>query len=130
MDGFESFGSGSFCPVLVAPSVTEFLVKENKSDRRHVAKIGQILEKLSVYGPLHLNNTEQFKHEGKFPTGNVRGGDVSVYVVKAFQLRVYGGLVRRNGKSMFVCIEAAKKKKNRADQQQLKRVARIIGELQ
>lgn len=74
-------------------------------------------------------NSEQFRREGKFGTGQADGSEVAVYAIKAHQLRVYGGFKRIRGEDVFFCVEAAKKKRNKADQAQLKRVAEKLGEI-
>lgn len=114
----------------ISPEVKAFLVAEARSNKRHVHKLQQILTKLAEYGLQHMGNIEQFRHEGKFQSGSTEKEKIAVYAVKAFQLRLYGGFVQRNGKSYFVCVGFAKKKKDRADQDQLKRVSSAIGELQ
>ena len=94
--------------------------------RLDTARIGRSLDHLSEQGPGDLNE-QQFKAEGRFPTGDKAGKKVMVYVAKAFQLRVYGcwsdGPPRR-----LMCPEGAIKKTNKADQEQLKRVAHCVGE--
>ena len=75
-----------------------------------------------------MSNNTLFVREGKFPSGRAGMADVAVYAVKSFQVRVYGGIIRIKGQSIFLCPEAVIKKKDRADQAQLERVAKVLGE--
>lgn len=127
-DSYEKFEDGDACIILVSTSVLAFLAEENVNDRQHVLKVAQILRRLAAFGPINMNNTEQFRNEGKFPSGKSSGGSVSVYVVKAHQLRVYGGFARLGDKSAFFCVEGARKRKPKADPDQLKRVAKSLGD--
>lgn len=115
--------------MLVAADVTAFLEKESQNARKHVRKIGQILARIRDYGPSSLGNPEQFKREGRFPSGKASVGDIPVYAVKAFKLRVYGGMLKGAGEPTFVCIEAKKKTRNKADRKVLERVAKALGEM-
>lgn len=117
------------CAVYVAHDVTAFLDRESKNDRANVRQIGRILHRMRQYGPSSIKNTEQFRHEAKLSTKSRSGEKVAVYAVKAHQLRVYGGTVRVKGETVFVCVESARKKTDKADQTQLKRVAEILGKL-
>ena len=68
---------------------------------------------------------EQFKSEGRFPTGGLRSKEVQVFAFKAFQHRLYGVVESVNGIPTFVGMELVEDKKtNRADQDLLRRVAR------
>lgn len=84
----------------------------------------KILDHLSENGPEDLHE-KQFKSEGRFSQGN--GKEIMVYAAKSYQLRIYGcwhdGPPRR-----LMCPEGAIKKDNKADQAQLKRVAKKAGE--
>jgi hypothetical protein len=126
LDGVQTDGERA---LMVHKDVSSFLEGEKRNSRRHVVKIYQILKRLKDNGQRAVNNTEQFVREGSFPSGIAGGSDEVVYAVKAFQLRVYGGFRRLKGKSIFFCIEAAKKKKDKADREQLKRVARKLGRI-
>ena len=83
-----------------------------------------ILGYLSDNGFRDLNDT-QFKSEGRFASAN--GKSVMVYAAKSYQLRIYGFFQDTKIRN-FVCPEAAIKKTNKADQSQLKRVAKKAGE--
>lgn len=95
----------------------------NEAPAKDRARIMRILDHISEQGPINLN-TEQFKLEGRYPSAS---GDVGVFAVKSYQLRVYGGWL--NGPPrVFLCPEVAIKKTNKADKDQLKRVAVKVGE--
>lgn len=127
--GFEQLKKGESHTVWVSETVIEFLEKHRPNRRKDVMKIGQILKRLSDNGVQGINNSEQLKWEGKFPDGNKGGKEVSVYAIKSYQLRVYGGFVNHGRVSNFFCIDAALKKKDKADRSQLVRVAKSLGEL-
>ncbi|PWE26805.1 hypothetical protein C4N9_20430 [Pararhodobacter marinus] len=84
----------------------------------------RILDHLSENGPADLND-KQFKAEGRFPTGS--GKTAMVYAAKSYQLRIYGCFDEGTALQLR-CPEGAIKKDNKADQDQLKRVARKAGE--
>ena len=126
IEGFEELeGTGEGrVRVLVSQEVTKFLNHHNSNRRQHVKRIGRILDRLREFGKDRLNNTQQFRMEGRY------GGHRSaVYAVKAYQLRVYGGFLKLGGVPTFVCIEAAEKKRDKPDKSQLTRVAKKIGEI-
>lgn len=128
IEGFEQLEGGDACTVLVKAEVGEFLEAEDKNDRKNVRALLRVLRRLSEFGVTQMRNTEQFKDEGKFASGKPGVGDAKVFAVKAHQLRVYGGFVTVGGKTVFLCIEGTRKKRDRADQDQLKRVARALGD--
>jgi hypothetical protein len=71
---------------------------------------------------------EKFKREGKFPDG--LGDDATIWVFKAWQWRLYGAIIRVNGRRCFVAVRVdPSKKRDRADQALLKATAKAIGEL-
>ncbi|WP_413719220.1 hypothetical protein [Silicimonas sp. MF1-12-2] len=82
------------------------------------------MDELSEVGFRDLNE-KQFKTEGRFPSGN--GANILIYAAKSYQLRIYGGFTSGTPRK-FVCPEGAIKKDNKADQKQLKRVAKKVGE--
>lgn len=121
MDGYRKEKDGRFCSVWISPKAAKIIESATASDRR---KTGRYLEELAKNGREFLHN-QQFKYEGKFPSG--KGDDYAVYVVRGHLLRIYGGFVGERRKK-FVCPEAAIKKRDKADQKQLKRVAKALGE--
>ena len=128
LEGYQLFKDGADTLVLLSDDVLAFLGAEKRNDKQHVNKIGQILGKLAEFGLQFVNNTEQFRREGKFSTGGKESKEIAVYAVKAHQIRVYGGFLNLNGRRTFLGVEAARKRKNKADQAQLKRVAVALGE--
>lgn len=78
---------------------------------------------LSESGPEDLH-AKQFKSEARHKGAD--GKDVMVYAIKAYQLRIYGGWLRTHP-LQFQCPEATIKKDQKADQVQLKRVAKKLG---
>lgn len=133
IEGYGEIARGDCCLVLGSSAVRDLLQEHQRLSakaRKDVHKVGLILRRLAEYGYENLQNTEQFKRQGKFPTGMRRGGEVAVYAVKSFQLRVYGGFIKvTEGTSMFACVEGAVKKRDSADQSQLLRVAKVLGEI-
>jgi hypothetical protein len=85
------------------------------------------MEELADNGPRDLI-ASQFPSEGRHPSGAKGGASLQVSAVKSHQLRIYGGFVDLPPRA-FVCPEAAIKKQNKADQGQLKRVAKKLGAL-
>lgn len=100
---------------------------EGSRNRRHVRKIDIILQRLRREG-MQVRAPEQFKFEGRFPSGRKRGGEQPVYVAKSDQVRIYGGPIVVGGKTILLFVEPATKKRNKADQALLKRVAKSLGE--
>jgi hypothetical protein len=127
--GFSSYCSGDHGAVLLSEEAAEFLEEEVQNDRQHVKQLDRILRRLCDFGQANLNKTEQFRKEDSFPSGVKGKPDIAVYAVKAHQLRLYGGFLTIGNTRAFVCVEGVRKRNNRADQEQLRRVARRLGEL-
>lgn len=69
---------------------------------------------------------KKLKHEGKFPSGKPGGTDLAIWAFKAWQLRVYGGVVNGNH---FIATEIdIAKKQDAADQAALKSAAKKLAE--
>lgn len=68
------------------------------------------MQRFADDGYENLDNTK-LKNEGQFSTGDRSGTKVTVWAFKAWQLRVYGGVVRG---SLFVCTEIDDSKKQDA----------------
>ncbi len=116
-------------PMWVSQAVVDFLkAKRLGANKQHVDKVVMTLGNLRRNGFRDLSNSTLFVFEGRFPSGRPGMADMAVYAAKSNQLRVYGGIVRIKGQSVFLCPEGAVKKQNKADQAQLKRVAKILGE--
>jgi len=74
---------------------------------------------------------EQFKSEGRHPTGGVRTRDIQLWAFKAFQTRLYGTVVGIRGVQTFAGLELiTDKKQQTADQELLKRVAKDFAQYQ
>lgn len=120
-DKYQKLAAGPYCEVTISSKALRDLKKAPGKDR---ARALQILNHLSEHGPDDLNNT-QFKSEGRKKRGD--GSSVMVYAVKAYQVRIYGGWLP-GPPPEFRCPEATIKKSQKADQEQLKRVASKLGE--
>lgn len=134
IDGYERYeesdDEGAFF-VYFSDQVIQFLKAEGKAGKRNrksVIKVFAIIGNIRREGLRGLSNTMQFNDEGKHPSGRAKGGDQKVYAVKADQVRVYGGILSVNGSSNFLFVEAAVKKKNKADPALLRKVAKALGE--
>lgn len=113
----------------LADVLLAFLTKEAAgANRKHVTKVRLTLDNIRRNGLQGLSNNTLFVREGKFPSGRPGMADIAVYAAKAFQLRVYGGIVRIKGQSVFLCPAGAIKKRDEADRAQLERVAKILGD--
>lgn len=122
MDGFTQVADGAYCEIWVA---NKAMKTYEDAPPQHRGRMKRILVHLSENGPNDLND-QQFKAEGRFACG--KGRDVMVYAAKSYQLRIYG-FWKKGSKLLLVCPETAIKKDNRANQEQLKRVAKKAGEL-
>lgn len=119
-DGYVKVFDGAFCEVWLHKSVAKAVRDAPAADR---ARAHDILRRLSEDGPEQFHD-EQFKFEKRVTVGHKK---VAVYAVKAFQVRILGGWVEPPPKR-FVCPEGVIKKKPVADQDQLERVARKVGD--
>jgi mRNA-degrading endonuclease RelE of RelBE toxin-antitoxin system len=117
IEHYNQFAKGAHCEVWMHVKALKEYKSAPAKDR---ARIERILDHLSEQGPDMLNQ-EQFKQE-------MRHQNVVVFAAKSYQLRVYGGW--KNGDPrLFLCPEIAIKKDNKADKDQLKRVAIKVGEI-
>lgn len=128
LEGYEQVCDGVACLVLGSRDVKSGLEGLAAHKGKDVRKVGQILKRIADFGTHHLQNKEQLRLEGRFPNGKKDGGRVAVWAVKSHQVRVYGGTVNIKGRAVFLCVEHAQKKTDKADQKQLERVARVLGE--
>jgi len=113
----------------LSQKVVDFLNAERRgANRKHVDKAVLILANLRRNGLKDLNNNTMFVTEGRFLSGRSGLADMAVYAAKSYQLRVYGGIVRISGQSVFLCPDGTVKKQNKADRAQLERVAKILGD--
>ena len=114
--------------MFLADEVVDFLRSEAAgANRKHVTKVGHTLDNIRRNGLHGMSNNTLFVREGRFSSGQPGMSDVAVYAVKAFQVRVYGGIVRVDGQSAFLCTEGAIKQRDKADRAQLERVAKTLG---
>lgn len=127
------------------PKLVAGLVWAQREGARHVAMLGEVnaeFKNLEVRWRKKLNKhfsnygipgtsmpKEHFNSEGRFPTGGKRSMDLQIYAFKAFQHRLYGPVVGINGIETFVGLKLIEdKKRNRADQDLLKRIAKSFAE--
>jgi len=122
MHGYNELGEGDYCAVY--SSIEAFDVASEASDSE-VRRTQRILEEVAKNGRKDLNE-QMFKLEGRFPSGSIKLGEVAVYTTKVNALRIYCGFLTIKGRRLL-CVEAAIKKQNKADQAQLKRVAKKLG---
>lgn len=113
---------GNHCEVTMEADAKKVFDQATAKDR---ARAHRICQQLGEYGPSDLTS-EQFNFEGRHPGGGKSGKRYAVHAVKSYNLRMYGGWV---GGQHFHVMECAIKKKNKADQKQLERVAKGIGAL-
>lgn len=118
-EDYSKVAKGSYCEVWLHKDAIKVLKKAPAKDR---ARVGEILNHLSERGEEDLHEL-QFKREGRFKAGHKQ---VAVYAVKSYQLRLIGGWSEQ-GPRRLICPEAAIKKQNKADQDQLNRVATKVG---
>jgi len=121
VDEYNKVAEGAYCEIWLARKALQTYQKAPSGDR---ARMGRILDHLSENGFQDLNETK-FKTEGRYRSGG--GTKILVYAVKSYQLRLYG-CFRDKSPRKFIVPEGAIKKDNKADQNQLKRVAEKVGE--
>jgi len=128
-EGYKLLREECAFPVLLSDTVVEFLAHHVANERQHVKKMYVNLERLADFGLQGIKNTEFFKSEGKYPDGRAGGKDLTVYALKARRLRIYGGLIQKDGRSHFFFVHAVVKKSNKADRTILEKTAKVLGEL-
>lgn len=131
IDGYRPHGkrdSTDAFHLLISEEVIAFLKSEGGGgNRQHVKKVGHTLELIKRNGLQGVQNNTLFVHEGKFSSGQPGMADLTVYAAKSYQLRVYGGLIRVRGESVFLCPQGTIKKRDLANRRQLERVAETLG---
>ena len=131
IDGYRQHGERHATDafhMLLSDDLIAFLLEESKDgNRQHVKKVGHTLELIKRNGLQGVRNSTLFVQEDKFPSGKPGMADMTVYAAKSRRLRVYGGLIRVRGESVFLCPEGVIKKRDKADQEQLRRVAVTLG---
>lgn len=96
-----------------------------KADAKARARCEKWMKSYAHDGHEFLDDTK-LKHEGKFPCGKPGGTDLAILAFKAWQLRVYGGVVNGNH---FVATEVdIAKKQDGADQTALKSAAKKLAD--
>lgn len=127
---FDEYLEGGVCDVLLSPTATDYLAVWGKdaNRRKHGKSLLRVLKKVREWGINGVNNTEQLRNEGKYPLGIAGKGSVTVYAVKAYQLRLYGGVWSENGRSAFVIVDGAIKKKDRTEKSFFEAIAKKVGE--
>ncbi|NTG19408.1 hypothetical protein G6L00_03055 [Agrobacterium rhizogenes] len=120
MDDLKEVFSGKRFKVMMTLEVYEQF-QSAETDRR-----ARILKWMKFYADdgHELLDNDKFRYEGKFSTSDKSGTKVSIYAFKAWQTRVYGGLVKS---AIFVCTEIdLSKKRDLADQKLLKAAAKKL----
>ena len=122
-DGYSKVAFGDYCEIWMSDDALGVYRNAPPNDR---ARAERIMDTLCTEGPENLT-PKQFNREGRHPNGKPDGKKMAVFAIKSYQLRVYGGWVR-GALLVFECPEATIKKQKTADQNQLKRVAKKIGD--
>ncbi len=125
MDDYEEIHNGKYCSIWISPKAIREIKKATASDR---ARTQKYLIEFAENGQENLNE-KQVKIEGRYPSGGKNSKSVQVFAFKGNQLRIYCGTIEKNGKRLL-CIEATKKKQNKADLAQLQRIAKKVGKIQ
>lgn len=122
-DELVDFAEGRYAPVSLIARVAKQFAKAEARDR---ARIQNIMKMFSADGNSKLTK-EQFRWEGRFHVGDKKGSHVQIGAFKSRQVRIYGGYVEAIRK--FVCSEIdLKKKRNKADQDKLRRAAQNLAQ--
>lgn len=96
-----------------------------KADAQQRARCEKWMRFFADDGHENLDD-KKLKYEGKFPAGKPGGTDLGIWAFKAWQLRVYGGVVNGNH---FIATEVdIAKKQDAADQAALKGAARKLSD--
>jgi len=122
MPSYREHHKGSYCTILVSEEANDISMDAPAKDRKRTINI---LKEFAENGMENLTK-QQMVIEGQFPAGGNPPRMITVYAVKSYQLRTYGAVIENNGRR-FLCVESTLKKTQKADQAQLRRVARKIG---
>lgn len=114
---------GSFATIFMHGSVKEEAEKAPIKDQERVKNI---IRRFAEEGPDRFP-PDHLRKEGRFNIGDQQGRKEQVYAFKSYQLRVYGAFVPGHP-GCFVFSEMEFKKKNKADQDKLKRAASNLAE--
>lgn len=122
---------GEYAQVRLCPELVEEMKRlKGSTDHDDIRTRKQLDRRFAVYcgEQIPLLNQESFKKLGEFPDGV--GGTCGVFEFKSYQWRMYGIVLGLSGKRCFVGLRFdPKKKKNKADQELLKRVGKDAGVL-
>ncbi len=97
-----------------------------RKHQREFAIVRKVMMIFAQHGGDHLT-PEQFRWEGRFPTGMRDGSKARVGVIKGFQARFYGGVSEVNDRLAFIALEYDQKKRDQANQKLLRSTARKLG---
>lgn len=125
MDDYVEVHAGKYCTIWISPKAIREIKKATAGDR---ARTKRYLIEFAENGQENLNE-QQVKNEGRYPSGGKNSRLVQVFAFKGAQLRIYCGTVEKNGKQLL-CVEATKKKQNKANLAQLQRIAKKVGKIQ
>ncbi len=118
MQGTVDVCSGKHCSVVMTTAVEEQFCRVDAKQR---ARCLEWMKRFASDGP-RLLDKQKFRHEGRFPVGDKKGTQVAIYAFKAWQLRLYGGMVG----GVFVITEIDIKKDDAADQGKLRAAAKKL----
>jgi hypothetical protein len=119
----ERICNGARFSVWMTPKVSK---RFEKAEPQYRARCLKLMAAYAERGP-EILTPQQFKHQGRFGTGDGKGTKVAICAFKDFQLRVYGGLIP--GSTEFVCTEIeVTKKKDQANPETLERAAAYLGQ--
>ncbi|KAA0698522.1 hypothetical protein DTW90_11995 [Neorhizobium sp. P12A] len=120
MDDLIDVCAGKRFKVKMTPEVAK---KFKQADPKQRARCLKWMEFFAEDGQDNLDK-EKLRHEGKFSTGEKSGTKVAILAFKAWQLRVYGGLV--NGDTFIATEIDTAKKQDGADQHLLSLAAKKL----
>ena len=127
---FNEQGQGGVCDILLSEATSSQLESwaTDANRKKHCKTLLRILKRVREWGINAVNNTEQFRNEGKYPLGIPGKGNVTIYAVKAYQLRLYGGVWNENGRTKLIIVDSEIKKKDKTPKAYFEAVARKVGE--
>ncbi|MEE8630224.1 MULTISPECIES: hypothetical protein [Methylobacterium] len=128
---FECHAEGPAGRILLARKAhdewLEIAQGRSREDVQRRTKLKKHFEEFVTNGPARLGE-DHFRREGAFADG--RGASVAIWVFKVWQWRLYGAILPIRGVQCFVGVKVdPSKKRNKADQDLLKAVAKEIGGL-
>jgi hypothetical protein len=130
---YETVCEGDAAAVRLAPKAyaayQKAIEKQDTLSVQRKTHLGRYFREFCDHVEFYIRlNPHQFKREDTLKDG--QGGEVAVWAFKGPQWRVYGAILRVNGKRCFVGTRVdAAKKRDKADQAMLKATAKDIGKL-